>query len=253
LANSEESRAKSVPTQRNGGEPSRSARKGRLPRRPPTAAHKDKLENIKTVAAELFFWHGYAATDLRRIADETDMHVASLYNYISGKEDLLFQIMQDGLDEINAGLDQALEGVDDPLERLKRGLRSHILHHAHRRHLGAVSHTEVRSLTNELRARMVKMRREYEARWDSLVLDGMKAGIIPSAEPRIVVYALLSVGQSVSRWYDPHGKIPPAELADRLADLLLFGLITRSDLTTGMSEESDVSATDAFLGHFDQK
>ena len=100
-----------MPTPRNGGEPGRGVRKGRLPRRPPTAAHKDKLETIKTVAAELFFWHGYAATDLRRIADETDMHVASLYNYIAGKEDLLFQIMQDGLDEINASLDEALEGV----------------------------------------------------------------------------------------------------------------------------------------------
>jgi AcrR family transcriptional regulator len=210
-----------------------STRRGRLPRRPPTPAHKDKLENIKTVAAELFYWSGYTATDLRRIADETDMHVASLYNYIAGKEDLLFLIMQDGIDEINTSLDQALEGTADPLERLKRGLQSHILHHAHRRHLGAVSHTEVRSLTGNLRTRMVKLRREYESRWERLVIDGMEAGIIPPAEPRIVVYGLLSVGQSVSRWYDPHGKVPSTELAEQLANLLLFGLITRSAEGTG--------------------
>ena len=75
--------------------------RGRRPRRALTAAHRDKLEVIKTVAAEQLDRSGYAATDLRRIADETDMHVASLYNYISGKEDLLFLIMQDGVDEIN--------------------------------------------------------------------------------------------------------------------------------------------------------
>ena len=138
----------------------------------PTAAHQDKLETIKAVAAEQFYWSGYAGTDLRSIADDTDMHVASLYNYISGKEDLLLLIMQDGVDEINASLDQALEGIEDPLDRLRLGLQSHILHHAHRRHLGAVSHTEVRSLTGEPRARMVQLRREYEERWDRLVLDG---------------------------------------------------------------------------------
>ena len=103
------------------------------------------------------------------------MHVASLYNYISGKEDLLFLIMQDGVDEINASLDEALEGIDDPLERLRLGLQSHILHHAHRRHLGAVSHNEVRSLTGDLRTRMVQLHREYEARWERLLVEGMEA------------------------------------------------------------------------------
>jgi len=161
------------------------------------------------------------------------MHVASLYNYISGKEDLLFLIMQDGIDEINASLDQALEGIEDPLDRLRLGLQSHILHHAHRRHLGAVSHTEVRSLTGELRTKMVQLRREYELRWERLVIEGMKAGIIAPAEPRVVVYALLSVGQSVSRWYDPHGKLPASEMAEQLADLLLFGLTVRPEADPG--------------------
>lgn len=200
---------------------------GRRPRGQRTAAHKERLELIKSVAAEQFYWSGYAATDLRGIAATADMHVTSLYNYISGKEDLLFQIMQDGVDEINASLDEALAGVDDPLERLRRGLQSHILHHAHRRHLGAVSHNEVRSLTGESSTKMIQLRREYEARWDRLVVAGIDAGLIAPAEPRIVVYALLSVGQSVSRWFDPDGKISASELAEQLANMLLFGLITQ--------------------------
>jgi AcrR family transcriptional regulator len=197
--------------------------------------HKDKLETIKTVAAELFYQSGYAAADLRTIADQTDLHVASLYNYISGKEDLLYLIMQDGLDEINKGLDEALEGVEDPLERLTRGLQAHIRHHAHRRHLGAVSHSEVRSLTGDLRIRMVKLRRDFEARWVRLVLDGMEAGFIAPAEPRVIVYALLAVGQSVSRWFDPKGKISADDLAIQMADLMLFGLISRPQQGDGKS------------------
>ena len=204
----------------------------RRPRRALTAAHREKLEAIKAAAAEQFYWSGYAGTDLRTIADETDMHVASLYNYISGKENLLFLIMQDGLAEINNSLDRALEGTADPLERLRVGLQSHILHHAHRRHLGAVSHAEVRSLTGDLRAKMAQLRRQYERRWDRMVIEGMEAGVIAPAEPRVIVYGLLAVGQSVSRWYDPNGKVSAAELAEELADMLLFGLIGRSEAAT---------------------
>jgi hypothetical protein len=68
-----------------------------------------------------------------------------------------------------------------------------------------------------------------------------------------VVYGLLSVGQSVSRWYDPRGKIPPTELADRLSDMLLFGLVTRSDSASSLSGESDTPGADAFIGRPDQK
>ncbi len=236
MSRQEESAANASSAPFGGTRASGNVRRGRRPRRALTEAHRNKLENIKAVAAELFYESGYAATDLRRIADESDMHVASLYNYISGKENLLFLIMQDGVDEINASLDEALEGVEDPLDRLRQGLQSHILHHAHRRHLGAVSHTEVRSLTGEARMRMVKMRRGYEERWEHLVTDGIKAGLIAPAEPRVVVYALLSVGQSISRWYDPKGKVPPSELAEQLADLLLFGLTIRQEKDRGQKQ-----------------
>jgi TetR/AcrR family transcriptional regulator, cholesterol catabolism regulator len=247
MTSQKESRAKAGDGSGNGIQVSANGRRSRLPRRPLTAAHKDRLESIKSVAAELFYRFGYSATDLRLIADETGMHVASLYNYISGKEDLLFQIMKDGVVEINASLDDALEGCSDPLERLKRGLISHIAHHAHRRHLGAVSHTEVRSLTGNRRTRMIKMRRDYEARWDDLVINGMKAGIINPGEPRVIVYALLSVGQSVSRWYDPSGKIAVEELAENLTNMLLFGLIGRLDPSGDASKEPErLSASRGF-------
>jgi TetR/AcrR family transcriptional regulator, cholesterol catabolism regulator len=224
-------------------------RRGRLPRKPLTDAHKDRLESIKSIAAELFYQAGYSATDLRRIADQAGMHVASLYNYVSGKEDLLFQIMTDGVVEINASLDEALAGYSDPLDRLRRSLISHIEHHAHRRHLGAVSHTEVRSLTGSRRVKMIKMRRDYEARWDDLVLDGMKAGLIPPGEPRVMVYALLSVGQSVSRWYDPSGKIPVSELAEELANMLLFGLLNRPSFAANGSRGVVPLSARAHLTH----
>jgi hypothetical protein len=67
------------------------------------------------------------------------------------------------------------------------------------------------------------------------MLDGIKSGIIAPAEPRVVVYALPSAGQSASRWCGPHGKVPLGALAEELADPLLFGLVIRTDDRSGNS------------------
>jgi AcrR family transcriptional regulator len=199
--------------------------RGRQPMRPPTPAHRDKLETIKAVAAEHFYTQGYAATDLRGIAASADMHVTSLYNYISGKQQLLYMIMRDGMDGIISSLVEAVDGVEDPVARLSKGLRSHVLHHAQRRHLAWISHVELRSLTGENRKKILRLRRDYEARWKQMVQDGMDAGVVMGGDPGIVVYGLLAVGQSVSRWYEATGRVSEEEMSDTMVKLMLHGLI----------------------------
>ncbi len=197
-------------------------------RRPPTEAHREKLELIKAAAAELFFTVGYAAADLRSIADSAQMHVTSLYNYISSKEELLYLIMRDGMDNVAAGLDQAVANAEDPVERLRTALESHFLHHLHRQHLAWVSHVEVRALTGEYRTEIMRLRKDYEDRWIEMVSSGMQAGRLRQGDARILTYGLLSVAQSLSRWYRPGGRVSAEQVSVMLADMLLNGLV-RSD------------------------
>src|SRR5580698_6016573 len=98
-----------------------------------TPAHLDKLAEIKREAARCFYIQGYAATDVRTVAEAVGLQVSTLYNYISGKEELLYVITLEGITEITASLDTAIEGLTDPHDRLHAAVRSHVLHHAHRR------------------------------------------------------------------------------------------------------------------------
>lgn len=193
----------------------------------PTAAHRDKLEEIKKEAARCFYTLGYAATDVRRIADAVGLQVSTLYNYISGKEELLYLIMKDGITEIAAALDEAIDGLTDPHERLRAAVRSHVLHHAHRRYRAWTSHVEVRSLTGDYLEEIISKRREYEARWIGILEGGIRSGVFAEADPRLTMYAILSIGQSVSRWYKPSGKYEAEGIADSMADFVLTGALVR--------------------------
>lgn len=192
-----------------------------------TPAHLDKLEEIKREAARCFYNLGYAATDVRTIADAVGLQVSTLYNYISGKEELLYLIMKDGMTDIITGLDAAIANLDDPHDLLMAAVRFHVLHHAHRQFRAWVGHVEVRSLTGKYREEITRKRREYENRWIKIIEDGISAGVFEPADPRLTMYGILAIGQSVSRWYKPKGGYKPEEIADAMAAMVLNGVLTR--------------------------
>ncbi|MGI8449980.1 MAG: hypothetical protein ACR2MP_22930, partial [Streptosporangiaceae bacterium] len=86
---------------------------------------------------------------------------------------------------------------------------------------------EVRSLTGDYLEEILSKRREYELRWIGILEDGMRGGVFAEADPRLTMYAILSIGQSVSRWYKPSGKHDAEGIADSMADFVLDGVLVR--------------------------
>ena len=192
-----------------------------------TKAHTLKLEEIKTAAARQFYSVGYAATDVRSIADAVSLHVSTLYTYISGKEELLYLIMKDGIDEVSATFDAAVARSDDPLEALRNAVEAMILHHASRNFLAWTSHIEIRSLSGQCRDDIVRMQHAYEAKWLKLLGQGSDAGILDISDVKLAMYMILGAGHSVSNWYRPGGRLSAKKLAALIARQLISGLQVR--------------------------
>lgn len=195
------------------------------PQRPPTPAHERRLEEIKLAAAGEFYTAGYAATDVRTIADAVGFHVSTLYTYISGKEELLFLIMQDGIVEAGAVFDQATAGIDRPAVALRNAIEAMILHQASRRFLAWTSHVEVRSLTGTYREQIRRMHKEYEAKWLKLLTAGQAFGEFEVLDPKVTVYTILGTGHSVANWFRPDGRLSAQRLASIIASQLLDGVL----------------------------
>ncbi|MFF2851435.1 TetR/AcrR family transcriptional regulator [Streptomyces sp. NPDC058001] len=63
----------------------------RAARRPDTGL--SPRDELLTAAAELFTTRGYAATTTRAVAERAGMRQATMYHYVSGKEDLLADLL----------------------------------------------------------------------------------------------------------------------------------------------------------------
>lgn len=85
-----------------------------------------RTEEIYRKAAELMVEKGYGATSVSDIAQAVGMTKAGLYHHISGKQDLLFRILSNAIDEGERVVLTPVRLIEDPEERLRKLIRLHI-------------------------------------------------------------------------------------------------------------------------------
>src|SRR5438046_9859812 len=78
------------------------------------------------VAAEVFHRKGYDNTSMSDIASAAGLTKAGLYHHVESKEQLLYTVLDYGLDLTEAYVMKPLDEVPDPLDRLRKWLELHL-------------------------------------------------------------------------------------------------------------------------------
>lgn len=181
---------------------------------------------IRRTAVELFFRHGYEATSLREVAAAVGIQVGSLYNHIPSKEQLLYEIMSGVIEDLLAEVDANTAGIENPIERLRAMVSTHVLFHAERAREVFVGNSELRSLSPEHRQAVVELRDKYEERVQQVLSAGVKDGGFRVEDVKLLAYAIVSIGTQVSSWYHEGGRYKLEEISDIYTDFILRGLVS---------------------------
>src|SRR5882724_5143288 len=88
-------------------------------KKPAPAPKENRLAEVYRAAAQIILRKGYDATSINDIANELGMTNAGLYHYINGKKELLFDIMNFGLDELEKEVITPGQSITDPAARLR--------------------------------------------------------------------------------------------------------------------------------------
>src|SRR6185369_12293772 len=84
-----------------------------------------RASEVYRTAAAIILHKGYDATSVSDIANALGITKAGLYHYIHGKTQLLFDIMQYGLDELEREVAQPAKKIEDAEERLRFMISTH--------------------------------------------------------------------------------------------------------------------------------
>lgn len=181
----------------------------------------DTEARIREAALRLFAAHGYAATGIRDVARDAGVTTAALYHYMGGKQDLLLNIMRDAMHEMVAGARQAVREAGTPADELAGLARAHIIFNGRNLLDAYVGDTEIRSLDDANRARIVKLRDEYEALWKDVIRRGVESGEFQIGDQKLFRLAVIQMVNGVAYWYRPTGERALPAIADQFAAFAL--------------------------------
>ena len=168
--------------------------------------------------------YGFEAVSLRMLAKEVGIQAGSLYNYINNKQDFLFSLLAEIIEDLNQEMTEAMRGVDTPAARLKRFVAVHIEFHTRRKDEVFIGNMELRSLNPRHRASIIKMRKEYEDRLMDILMAGIKSGDFHCRNPRVAKLALFAMLTGVSDWFRPNGSNTIEELIEEYT-VLTFAML----------------------------
>lgn len=183
-----------------------------------------RAEVVKA-AARLFSERGYHGTSMQHLGDALGLQRGSLYAHIGSKEELLFDVVDEGAQRFLERGRAALESGGSAAERLRALLVGHAATAAEHLDSATVFLNEWRYLSEDLRAAVQAKRDRYEAMVRSIVEDGIAAGEFRAdADVRFAATLVLSAGNWLFSWYRAGGELGPTEIGERFAELLTRGL-----------------------------
>lgn len=199
---------------------------------------------IRRAGVDLLYRHGFEAMNLRELAKAAGFRgKGSLYNYFESKEEFLFILMCDVMEEILRDLEANVGPVQGLLERLKAFVRFHVEWHTARREETFISHMEMRSLNPERYAVYVALRKRYEQFFAHIVLAGCKSGEFRVDDVPVAVQSILSMLTSVCTWYRPGGRVSQKDLVD-----IYFRMVLAILKSGAAAQSPDVAASHAIEG-----
>jgi|SRR5579863_748810 len=185
------------------------------------------LARALAAAVGLFSRKGYAATSTREVAKLLGIQKASLYYHVESKEDLLFLICQSSLEQIRNDVELAIREIQDPLDRTRTLICSHIESLLRDEDRHSTTFTEMHSLSQGRREQILKLRDDYEELVRSVLKEAQAAGILRSdVEVKYLCLILLGLMNRVMVWYRRGGPLSPNQIGRLLAVIFLSGAAT---------------------------
>lgn len=179
---------------------------------------------IKTISINLFYKKGYFATSISDIAREAGIQKSSIYYHYSNKEELLFDILKTTMVDLDENLEAQIKGVQGAEEKMRAAIQSHVIFHMERQKEVIISDSELRGLTVDNYKNIMKMRDDYERKFQSLIKDGIEKGIFADMDFKVASYGIITMCTAVSIWFNQSGRLSKEDVAKIYTDFLIHGL-----------------------------
>jgi AcrR family transcriptional regulator len=185
--------------------------------------YEAKSHAIMDCAAALFAKEGYPSAKMQDIAKACGATKSMLYHYFPTKEDLLFAMLTEHLDQVLHSIDQAVRSTGNPRERFLAVVQAWTQksNQSRRRHMVAMQ--DVKYLPRAKQTPIIEKERLLIQQVATFLRELNPK--MPEAASKPYTMMLVGMLNWTDMWYRPGGFIKPQELCERLSRLFLDGFL----------------------------
>ncbi|GAA3386743.1 helix-turn-helix domain-containing protein [Cryptosporangium minutisporangium] len=172
-------------------------------------------------ALSAFVELGYHGATIRDIAQRARLSVPGLYHHWPTKQHLLVALLDRTMEELLTRAEAARAEGDGPVERFGLLVECLALFHTHRRELGFIGASEMRSLDEPDRSRIAALRVDVQRMVDVEVREAKRRGLFGTPLPHEASRAVVTMCTALPTWWSPTGPTPPATVAQQYVQFAL--------------------------------
>ncbi|GEM_PF-2359705 len=192
----------------------------------------DRLRQIFFAAAQLFCEQGYDATTMSDIGDAIGVTKAAIYHFVpGGKQDLLFAIINYGMDTVDEMVITPAREIKDAEQRLRAIITNHaklVMRGSNESGFNPVTVVvdEVGSLSPAQR-RKIDLRKRAYMDFVRETLQQLKAEgkFKDHLDVTVVAFSLIGTIIWLGHWYRPDGKLSSDKVAEIIYQMSLGGIL----------------------------
>ncbi len=193
---------------------------------------EERMDGILAHAAAVFCQKGYEGASMRDLSRATGLSLAGLYYYFESKEKLLYHIQKHTFRTIVERQRERLQGVQDPEQRLRVFILTHLEYFlSNQKAMKVLSHEED-VLKGQHGEEVRATKRAYYRMCVDLVAAAMRAGkrgasvesSRPGQQERVAALSLFGMMNWIYTWYNARVDADAAALAERMSEIFLHGV-----------------------------
>jgi AcrR family transcriptional regulator len=154
------------------------------------------------------------------IARAADVGVGTFYLYFETKEALYDALVEDGVARLQATVDAAREGIDDPVGQTRAATAALCRFATENREIFKI----VFSPTAAPREVVRRVQAHFAADIEGNIRAGIERGVFGAVAPVIAAQALVGMSTQLLAWWSEHEAVPVDWLEETIITLTLRGL-----------------------------
>lgn len=183
--------------------------------------------DIIAAATRVFSERGYHAASMSEIAEAVGIRKPSLYHHVRKKEDLLFAIHEQMIDELIEQTLVVTSSSAGPSEKVRDTLKVAMRFVSRNQDAVTVFLAEHRALSGERWNEIVVKRDLYEKMVHRIIAEGTGSGAFVDVSPAIAAKGILAMANWGYTWFEPGGPRTADDIAEIFATIALRGLEVR--------------------------